>query len=107
MTTTLLAPPVNPSDLAPRIALAAPAPAADPAREAALEFESVFLSTILDRMFASLPTDGPFGGGQAEATYRSLLAGEYAGALARTGSGIGIADTLYAELIKLQEAGTP
>lgn len=36
---------------------------ADPARKAAVEFESVLLGQILDEMFAGLETDGPFSGG--------------------------------------------
>lgn len=79
-----------------------PAPP-DPARQAAEEFEAVFLSTVISRMFSSLPVDGPFGGGHAEATYRSFLADEYASEVAR-GGGIGIADEIHAELLRIQEA---
>lgn len=70
--------------------------------KAAEEFETVYLSTVFDRMFASIPTDGPFGGGNAEATWRSFLAKEYAGEVVAKG-GIGLADTVRAELIGLQE----
>lgn len=82
------------------------APPADKARQTAESFEALFLSTVIDRMFASLPVDGPFGGGQAEATYRSFLADAYADALTQRG-GVGIADALYDELIRLQEASSP
>ena len=71
-------------------------------RQIAEEFESVFLSTVISRMFQSLPVDGPFGGGHAEATYRTFLAEEYAGALSSQG-GIGIADDVYADLLRIQE----
>ena len=71
-------------------------------RQTAEEFEAVFLSTVISRMFQSLPVDGPFGGGHAEATYRTFLAEEYAGALSRQG-GIGIAEEVYADLLRIQE----
>ena len=77
-------------------------PTPDLLRETAEKFEASFLSTYVARMLDSLPTDGPFGGGHAEATFRSFLAGEYAGSMAKAG-GIGLADVVYAELVKLQE----
>lgn len=70
---------------------------------AAKEFEAVYLSTVFDRMFESVNTDGPFGGGKSEATWRSFLADEYAGEVTRQG-GIGLADAVRAELVGLQEA---
>lgn len=81
-----------------------PAPTQDEAaaREAAQEFEAVFLSQMLGHMFAGLPTDGPFGGGPAEATYRSLMINEYGKQIARAG-GIGLADQVMTEILKLQE----
>lgn len=69
---------------------------------AAEEFESVFLSSMLSHMFAGLDTEGPFGGGQAEETYRGLLIEEYGKAITQSG-GIGIADTIARELLSLQE----
>lgn len=83
---------------------AKPAPAA--VRKTAEEFESVFLTTMLEGMFAGLKTDGPFGGGKAEETYRSMLASEYAQGIARAG-GIGIADQVAREILALQETSTP
>lgn len=67
------------------------------------DFEAVFLTTVFNRMFASLETDGLFGGGEAEKTWRSFLAEQYAGEVARQG-GIGIADAVRSELVALQEA---
>lgn len=72
------------------------------AREAAQEFEAVFLSQMLEHMFAGVSTDGLFGGGQAESTYRSLMLTEYGRVIARAG-GVGIADQVMAEILKLQE----
>ncbi len=86
--------------------LAPPVVGADDSPEdvvkAAEEFESVYLSTVLNTMFASIPTDGPFGGGKAEATWRSFLANEYANEVSAKG-GIGLAASVRSELIGLQE----
>ena len=53
-------------------------------------------------MFAGISTDGRFGGGSAEGVYRDLLNQEYARVLSRSG-GIGVADVVYREILKLQE----
>ncbi|MEX2649237.1 MAG: rod-binding protein [Alphaproteobacteria bacterium] len=74
----------------------------DAARETAEDFESFFLWQVLESMFAGVPTDGPFGGGHAEQVYRSLLTQEFARAVGRAG-GIGIADAVQREILKLQE----
>ncbi len=71
-------------------------------RQAAQEFESVFMNTMLSQMFAGLETDGPFGGGQGEEMFRSLLIEEYGSNIAAAG-GIGIADDIARELPSLQE----
>lgn len=70
--------------------------------EAAVEFEAIFLSQMLAPMFENLSTDGLFGGGSGERIYRSLLVQEYGKALARSG-GVGIADSVQREILKLQE----
>ena len=70
---------------------------------AAQDFEAQFISTMTQSMFAGLKTDGPFGGGQGEEMFRSLLVDQYGTQIARSG-GIGIADTIYSEILKLQEA---
>lgn len=72
------------------------------AREAAEEFEAVFVTTIVENMFSSVSTDGPFGGGHSEQVYRSMMNEEYANAIVKAG-GIGLADNIYREILKLQE----
>ena len=72
------------------------------ARQAATEFESVFLTTMLEGMFEGVKTDGPFGGGSSEKTYRSLLVTEYAKQISQNG-GLGISDQITRDLIALQE----
>ena len=72
------------------------------ARAAATDFEAVFLTQMLEHMFAGVSTDGPFGGGHAEGVYRSLMLQEYGQAMSRAG-GIGLADELTAEILRIQE----
>ena len=72
------------------------------ARAQAKEFEQVFLSSMLNQMFAGLETSGPFHGGQAEETWRGMLVDGYAREMSRSG-GIGIADAVYTQLLQVQE----
>lgn len=71
-------------------------------RKVAEEFEAVFLGQMLKPMFANTAAEKPFGGGSAEEMWRSLQVDEYGKALARSG-GIGIADNVFREMLKLQE----
>ncbi len=73
------------------------------ARAQATEFEQVYLSTMLKQMFAGLSTEAPFGGGQAEETWRGLLVEQYADTMSKAG-GVGIADAVYRDLLGVQEA---
>lgn len=73
------------------------------AREAAQEFEAVFLAQMVSHMFAGIKTDKNFGGGASEDIYRSMMAQEYGKTLAKAG-GIGIADQVMREIIRIQEA---
>lgn len=72
------------------------------ARKVAEDFESMFLAQMLKPMFDSIETDALFGGGPGEDVYRSLLVQEYGKVLAASG-GVGIADSVKAEILKLQE----
>ena len=72
------------------------------ARKAAEEFEAVFLTTMLEGMFAGLKTEAPFGGGSSEKTYRSFLVSEYAKQISQNG-GLGLSDQITRDLIALQE----
>ena len=76
----------------------------DPARmrQTAEDFEASFLSQMLKPMFEGLETDGMFGGGQAEATWRTFLIDAMAKQTVKAG-GIGMADTVMAEMIRMQE----
>lgn len=73
------------------------------AAKAAQDFEAMFIAQMLQPMFAGLEGgEGLFGGGAGEDAYRGLMVEEYGKAIARAG-GIGIADQVRAEMLKLQE----
>lgn len=73
--------------------------------ETAKEMESVFMAQMLSHMFASIETDETFGGGQAEDVYRSMMVQEYGKIITEAG-GIGMADSIKAEMIQMQEGLT-
>jgi Rod binding domain-containing protein len=70
-------------------------------RRTAEEFEATFLAQMLQPMFAGLETNGPFGGGHAESTWRGFLVDAMARQIAG-GGGIGLANQLQRELLSLQ-----
>ena len=72
------------------------------ARTIADDFEAVFLGQMLKPMFEGIKPEAPFGGGNSEAMWRSMQIEEYGKAITKAG-GIGIADSVYQEIIKLQE----
>ena len=63
----------------------------------------MFLNTLVKEMFASIKTDGPFGGGFGEETWRSMQSEQLANTMAQNG-GLGIADQMMGDLMALQEA---
>ncbi len=81
----------------------APRFASDAAMDkAAKEFESVFISQFLGSMFSGIKTDGPFGGGQGEEMFRSMMIDKYAQGLEAQG-GFGMAPSVKAQMLKMQE----
>lgn len=97
--------PIAPKPMAgspPAVQPAAPAIDRDSAAyKSAQEFESVFLTQMVSQMYSGLDAQGPFGGGFAEETYRSLLYQEIGRQMA-AGGGVGIADAVYEEIVKMQ-----
>ncbi|MET4684686.1 rod-binding protein [Brevundimonas faecalis] len=71
-------------------------------RATAEAFEASFLSQMFKPMFEGLSTDGPFGGGEGEATWRSFLIDAMAQQTVKAG-GVGLADTVMSEMLKMQE----
>lgn len=78
-------------------------PAPDRLRAQATELEGVFLNTLVREMMAGVKTDGDFGGGFGEETWRSVQSEQLADEIARAG-GIGLADQILGDMLKLQEA---
>lgn len=68
----------------------------------AKEFESQFVSQMLEAMFATRDPSESLGGSDAEETYQSMLVQEYGKVIERTG-GIGIADQITRSMLALQE----
>ena len=72
------------------------------ATKAAKEFESVFISQFLGSMFSGISTDGPFGGGEGEEMFRSMMINEYGKSMESRG-GFGLAASVTSQLLKHQE----
>ena len=73
------------------------------ATKAAKDFESVFISQFLGTMFSGISTDGPFGGGEGEEMFRSMMVNEYAKSV-ETRGGFGLASAVTRQLLKHQES---
>jgi peptidoglycan hydrolase FlgJ len=71
------------------------------AKDAAREFEAMFLNNTFQQMFAGIDGDGPFGGSGALKVWRSFLTDQYAKTFAKN-CGIGIATHVYDTLLKHQ-----
>jgi Rod binding domain-containing protein len=87
-------------------AVPAPLPTATPAQRAKIEgaahdFEAQLVGLMLQPMFEGLSTDGPFGGGEAEGTYRSFMADAIGKQVAKAG-GIGVAAPVAREMLRMQ-----
>lgn len=66
------------------------------------KFEALYLSEMLQPMFAGIKADKVFGGGHGEEMFQSLAVNEYAKALTASG-GVGIAAAVQREILRLQE----
>lgn len=71
------------------------------ARATAEDFESVFIAQLVETMWEGVESEAPFGGGQGEKVFRSMLNENYAKDIAKTG-GIGLADQVYREILTMQ-----
>ncbi|MEP3046007.1 MAG: rod-binding protein [Roseibium sp.] len=71
-------------------------------RDAAEEFEAVFLNNMLQTMFSGLDSGGTWGDGAGSDAWQGFLIDEYARSISEAG-GIGLADSVERELIALQE----
>ena len=73
-------------------------------RRTAEDFEASFLSQMMKPMFEGLSTEAPFGGGAGEAAWRGFLVDAMAQQTVKAG-GVGLADNVLAQMIKMQEQG--
>lgn len=69
---------------------------------ASRDFESVFLSQMLETAWETVPTDGPMSGGMGESIFRSMMIQNIGKEMAQQG-GIGLAPNIRSELLRLQE----
>jgi flagellar protein FlgJ len=70
-------------------------------KEAAQNFESMFLNNMFQEMFTGLDGDGPMGGSGALKVWRSFAIDQFAKSFAKAG-GVGIAPKVYDTLLKEQ-----
>ena len=61
----------------------------------------LLLSNMLGQMFEGVSTDGPFGGGQGEGVFRSLLMDAFAQQITKSG-GVGVGAAVQREMLKMQ-----
>lgn len=97
--------PVDPALVRPLVG-AATGVVTDRMRETAEAFEASFLSQMLKPMFEGLSTEAPFGGGEAEGTWRGFLVDAMARQTVKAG-GVGLADQVVARMLKMQEVQEP
>jgi|ERR1700710_920602 flagellar protein FlgJ len=72
-------------------------------RKAAQDFEAMALGEMLQPMFKTVDTSkGLFGGGSGEATWKPMMVDELAKTIAKHG-GIGLADSVMREMLRMQE----
>jgi Rod binding domain-containing protein len=74
-------------------------------KKEAKKLEGVFLNTLTSAMFSSIKTDGEFGGGFGEQTWRSMQAEQLADQISQSG-GIGLADSITRSLLDVQAAAS-
>ncbi|MBU6442422.1 MAG: rod-binding protein [Alphaproteobacteria bacterium] len=71
------------------------------AQKAAKTFEGIFIAQMLQPMFDSIPTDGPFGGGSGEEMFRSLMVDQFGQQIANSSS-FGLSDAMTRSLLQHQ-----
>lgn len=74
-------------------------------REATAEFESLFITQIMQAMRATVPESGLMGSGSGQRMFREMLDQELSRNVARSG-GLGIGEILYRQLTAGQTTPT-
>ena len=72
-------------------------------RTQAQDFESVFISSMMQHMFTGIGKDGPLGDSPGVGVWRSLLTEQYAKGFVKAG-GLGLAHQVYKSLLARQGA---
>ncbi len=83
-------------------ALEAKTPNAKKIDAAAKDFEASFVTEMLKPMFEGIKADEQFGGGKGEEIFNGMMIDQYGKMVADRG-GIGIAEIVKGELLRLQE----
>ncbi len=73
----------------------------DKVRAQAQQFESMFISSMMQHMFTGIGNDGPLGNGPSVGPWRSLLTEQYAKSLVKAG-GLRLADQIYKSMMARQ-----
>lgn len=81
---------------------AAKAPNAAVIEDRAREFEATFVAEMIKPMFETVGVNSMFGGGKGEEIFRGLMVQEYGKKITQAG-GIGLAEKVKAELLRIQE----
>ncbi len=69
---------------------------------AAKDFESMFVTEMLQPMFETVGTDAFFGGGEGEDTWKGMMIEQYSKEIGKAG-GLGLSDAIKASMIQMQE----
>jgi Rod binding domain-containing protein len=70
-------------------------------KEAADDFESMFVSEMLSNMNSTIEPDPMFGGGEAEDTWKGMMNEQYGKEIVKAG-GIGLSDAIMSKMIEMQ-----
>lgn len=69
--------------------------------ETAKNFEASFVSVMMQQMFEGVKTSEPFGGGNGEAMFKSVLTDAMSKQVSQAG-GVGLSATIQREMLKMQ-----
>jgi peptidoglycan hydrolase FlgJ len=69
--------------------------------ETAKNFEASFMSVMMQQMFEGVKTSEPFGGGNGEAMFKSMMSDAMSKQVSKAG-GIGLASSIQREMLKMQ-----
>jgi peptidoglycan hydrolase FlgJ len=78
----------------------------DKVRVQAQDFESMFISSMMQHMFTGIGKDGPLGSSSSVGPWRSLLTEQYAKSFVKAG-GLGLANQIYKSMQARQTVKTP